>query len=111
MYASILAFAYMCIYYLLVIRSQVQLGIKSILSRLSGALKASGLMLVVDGLLLIFFKVVIGEPNRLGALVELLVLASVGAIIYLAAIAKGRQLDVIIGQGRAQALRNFFHIG
>lgn len=110
MYASILAFVYMCVYYLLVIRSQVKLGAKAILSRLSGALKASGLMLLADGLLLIFFKVVIGAPNRLGAIVELLVLASVGVIVYVAAIAKGRQLDVIIGHKQAERLRKFFHI-
>ncbi len=111
MYASILAFVYMCAYYLVIIQSQVQLGVKAVLNRLSGALKASGLMLLIDGLLLVFFKVVIGAPNRLGALVELLVLGSVGAFVYVLSISKSRQLDVIIGQRQAERLRNFFHIG
>lgn len=110
MYASLLAFVYMCAYYFMVIHGRVNLSAQAVIKRLLGAFKASGWMVLGGGLLLILMKGWVGPTNRLGALIELAVIGLLGGWIYILSIAKNQQLDVVLGTKKAARIRQFLQI-
>ena len=110
MYASLLAFVYMCAYYFMVIHGRVNLSAQAVIKRLLGAFKASGWMVLGGGLLLILMKGWVGPTNRLGALIELAVIGLLGGWIYILSIAKSQQLDVVLGTKKAARIRQFLQI-
>ena len=110
MYASILAFIFMCAFYLACIYKRIQFSFSDLAGRIWPALKVILIMGLMSEITYQILHWIIPEPNKLGAFVMVILVALVGIWVYLIGLIKSRQLEIILGQDKSQKLRQFLHL-
>lgn len=111
LYASILAFSFVIIYYLFVIEDKIGLAPLALIKRNLKIFIASLAMFILAGITKLLLDLVFGETLTLmEALIESLVVSGVGVIVFSLLTLKTEQLDIVIGNGRARRLRQVLHL-